>query len=134
MKTVKPNTGVKGFDVVLSNLNKAIREIENRTMGGLIESARLIRVDMDETEPVIPVDLNNLRLSWHTEPFRKGAVWGLLMGFSANYAVFVHEMVDKSNKKINWTRKKSGPKFFEYAIKRNVGLIYKTIVDNVQIK
>jgi len=132
MKSVNPNTGIKGMDVVLSRLNKEITAIKDRTMVGLMEAAILIRRDMDETPPLIPVDTGNLRQSWFVETFRSSTVWGLIMGFSANYAVFVHEMLGKT-KKINWSRPGSGPKFFEASLKRNEQQVLETIRDNAQI-
>ncbi len=132
-RSVMPNTGIKGFDKVLSNLNKEIKRIEGASMKGLVLAAIAIRRDMDRTPPLIPVDTGNLRASWFTSPIsimatRKQA---LLIGFSANYSLFVHEMLDPS---INWSRQNSGPKFFEYAIKRNKDLVIQIIQNNVKIK
>ena len=134
VKSVNPNVGIKGMDVVLANLNKEIMKIEGRSMKGLIEAAILIRRDMDKTPPLIPIDLGNLRASWFTEAIRNVKGFGLLIGFSANYAVFVHEMLDKLNKKINWSRPDSGPKFFEAALKRNKEKILQIIGNNARIK
>jgi len=133
-KSIKPNTGIKGMDIVLSNLNKEIKAIEGRSMQGLIRAAIILRADMDTTPPLIPIDTGNLRSSWFTTNFRQGTMFGLTMGFSANYAVFVHEMVDKGSKVINWSRPDSGPKFFEAALKRNKERILQEIADNATIK
>ena len=137
VKSVNPNIGLKGADIVLSNLNKEIMKIKGRAMAGLIESSIMIRRDMNKTPPLIPLDTGNLRASWFTVTSKsrpegrslagfkgtgrggmekqhlsavsegKGSIgkgFGLIMGFSANYAVFVHEMVDKGSKKINWKK------------------------------
>jgi len=133
-KSIKPNTGVKGMDIILSNLNKEIRAIEGRCMKGLIRAAIIIRADMDKTPPLIPVDTSNLDHSWFTSAYYKGTQFGLTMGFTANYAVFVHEMVDKGGKVINWSRPGSGPKFFEASFKRNKDNVLKEIRDNAEIK
>ena len=56
----------------------------------------------------------------------------LIMGYSANYALFVHEMPEG-----NFTVKKGrvpGPKWFETAFKRNRAKILQIIKDNAQIK
>jgi len=133
-KSIKPNTGLKGMDIVLSNLNKEIKAIEGRTMKGLIQGAIIIHTDMEKTPPLIPIDTGNLRASWFTSTFREGRKFGLTIGFGANYALFVHEMVDKGSKKINWSRPNSGPKFFEASLKRNKDLVLKEIADNAAIK
>ena len=58
----------------------------------------------------------------------------LVMGFSANYATYVHEMVDAGREEgINWKRPGSGPKFFESALKRNKKNILEIIRENTQI-
>lgn len=47
----------------------------------------------------------------------------LIMGFTANYAMWVHEMLGD----INWSRPGSGAKFFEAALSRNTDVIVNTI-------
>ena len=88
---------------------------------------------MEKTPPLIPLDTGNLRASWFTTTFRKFKNLGLILGFNANYAVFVHEMVDKG-KGINWKRPGSGPKFFEAALNRNHKQILQIIAKNASIK
>lgn len=58
------SAGIKGFDEVMTNLNREIEKIKGGTMKGLLESAEIIRKDMDKTPPTIPVDTGNLRQSW----------------------------------------------------------------------
>ena len=114
---------------VLINLNREIKGIENRSMQGLIESSIIVRRDMDQTPPLIPVDTGNLRASWFTTPVRKGTQQGLMVGFNANYAVFVHENVGAQFK-----RPQSGAKFFEASLKRNKQMILETIKQTASIK
>ena len=128
--SVNPNTGIKGFDICLSNINKAILAIDEHSMEGLLLSAALIREDMDKTSPLIPIDVGNLRSSWFATPFREAKQFWVKMGFTANYAIYVHEMIGptKIGKKIDWSRPGSGPKFFEAAVKRN----FKAIMDIIR--
>jgi len=57
------------------------------------------------------------------------------MGFTANYAIFVHEMTDENTgKKINWKRPGSGAKFFEKALYRNKEKILQIMRDNAKIR
>jgi hypothetical protein len=58
------NTGIKGFDEVMRNLNAEIVKIKGRTMQGLIKAAIDIRRDMAHTPPLIPIKTGNLRASW----------------------------------------------------------------------
>ena len=65
---------------------------------------------------------------------------GVVLGYSANYALYVHEnigMHDASNpywakRKKGW-RPNSGPKWFEAAFKRNSKKIVQIVADNAKI-
>ena len=167
VKSVNPNVGIKGMDIVLSNLNREILAIKARSTVGLIEAAIVIRRDMDKTPPLIPIDLGNLRASWFTvtgHGFGAGSRGGqqsgsfvgpqagelsaarstaisegraiasafkgpmVVMGFSANYAMWVHE-----NMGATFQRPGAGPKFFEASLKRNKKKILQIIGANTQI-
>ncbi len=175
-KSVTPGIGIKGMDVVMANLNRAIKKIEIGSYAGMLEAAILIRRDMEKTSPKIPIDTGNLRASWFTvaglnvgkgsgggTPAFKGDNAGELamdhskvvseakaqataltnqglltvfMGFSANYAVFVHEMVGaqfsgREGKKPG--RPGSGAKFLEASLKRNAPAILKLIQKSAKI-
>jgi len=63
----------------------------------------------------------------------------LMMGYSANYSGFVHEMIGanfnpKNRKGTKRRREGAGPKWLESAIKRNTGKIVQIVKDNAQIK
>lgn len=152
---------LKGMKQVMRNLDKAIQDIENRSLKGLILAAIYLRRDMEKTSPTIPVDFGNLRSSWFvvtskgetktTSPIFKeddGTISSsyeqakqtatqlakqsgkptVIIGFGANYAVFVHESVD-----YNFKRPGSGAKFFEEALRRNEEQILKIIQENCLI-
>lgn len=138
---------VKGLDRVMKNLNREIKRIENRSMSGLIKSSVLIRKDMEDTSPKIPVDTGNLRASWFTSTFYDGNNPGLLIGFTAAYAVYVHEMLGRKieisssgtehkfrRKTINWSRPGSGPKYLEAHVKSNTNNILKIIGEKAKIR
>jgi hypothetical protein len=128
-------TGLRGLDIVEANLNKEIRLIEGRSMKGLIEAAAFIRTDMDKTPPLIPVKTGNMRSSWFTIPYRLLHKMAVIIGFSANYSIYVHEMTDdKYSKPIEWTRPGSGPKFFQAAIGRNTNRILEIIRRNARVR
>ena len=131
---------IKGFDKVLSNLNKEINGMKLRSARGLMESAAFIRRDMEKTPPLIPLDTGNLRASWFITRFRMLKGIGLIMGFSANYALVVHERMegapwgDTVVGDVAWKRPGSGPKFFEAALKRNHKEILNILQRNTRIK
>jgi hypothetical protein len=157
---------IKGFEEVMSNLNREIQGIKQRNMKGLIMSAALVRRDTETTPPLTPVDLGNLRASWFvvtpksvpvgkgTSMFRgpeaskmmteheetvieaQGMVMAestaekqfLIMGYSANYALYVHEMLG-----VTFQRPGAGPKWFEASVTRNSKKIVEIVRDNAQI-
>jgi hypothetical protein len=133
-------TNIKGFDKVLRNLSREIQQIKGNSMQGLIESAALIRRDMDKTPPVIPVDTNHLRGSYYSQPIYSGRRMGVIMGFTANYAMIVHERVEGAKwgsgvvGVVRWSRPGSGPKFFEASIKRNKGNILAIIAKRAKVR
>jgi len=145
VRSAKSGKGIKGVDKVIGNLNRQIKGIKLKSAKGLIQAAIIVRRDMDKTEPKIPIDLGNLRASWRVVPFKsqKGAY--ITMGFTANYAVFVHEMVDadftsprvrynKGKKRIYTPRAGSGAKFFSESLKRNKRKMLRVIQESAKIK
>lgn len=163
-RSVNPVSGIKGIDKVLSNLNKEIQAIQERSLKGLIIAGAEVLNDVDKTSPLIPVDLGNLRSSrflvskigtQNASPSFKNdrgdaaqlsydhaqavadarsAISGIrmpvvILGYSANYSIPVHEREDVKN----WSRPGSGPKFLEASLKRNKAKILQTIKDNAKI-
>lgn len=135
------------FRQVMRNLQREIEKIENGSIGGLLRGVIVIRRSMDKDPPLIPVDTGNLRQSWfvtagggrvssesradssvvaaassEAESALKRNVFLVIMGFSANYAIFVHENVGAHFKRPN-----AGAKFFEAAIQRNLDRVLDLI-------
>ena len=75
-------------DNVISNLNKKLQEIQNKSLMGLIKGAKLIYEDMESTVPLIPVDLGNLRKSFFIVTSNGGVIQG-------NSATFVGDDAGK---------------------------------------
>lgn len=159
-------TTIKGFDNVMSNLNREIEGIKNRSMQGLIMSAAYVRQQTEKVAPLTPVDLGNLRASWFVVTAQRVAVGQgpkfkgiiaskmtpehaatvneaqgivatsstgkkkfLMMGYSANYALWVHENIGAEFKRTG-----AGPKWLESAFKRSAPKIILIIKDHAQIK
>lgn len=132
-----PAKYLKGLDDVLGKLKKATDAIPGKTLKGLIRAAIIVRRDMEQTKPKIPVDTGNLRSSYFLVTSNgdtrdgsnpgvpKQAVPGpyVALGFSANYAVKVHEAVN-----VTFQRPGSGAKFLESALDRNA----KSILEMIQ--
>jgi len=139
-------TTIVGFKKVRTTLEKEVRNISFKTGKSLINAAIFIRRDMEVTPPLIPVDTGNLRASWFTQLFRTGNQPFLLLGFTANYAVFVHENVNadftsprmrratKGGKRKMYTpRPGAGAKFLESCLNRNHVTILNIIKGFIQV-
>ena len=120
----------RGMDRVLRNLNMELDKIKVGSAAGLVEAVEFIHADTERTPPVTPVDTGKLRSSWSTRFFRRNKQSVIIFGYSANYALYVHEMIGT----IKWSRPNSGAKWFEYAIKRNVDRILYLIAGRAKIK
>ena len=57
----------------------------------------------------------------------------LVLGFSANYAMFVHEMVG-GGERVNWSRPGSGSKFLQASMRRNMKEGLGLIAQNERIQ
>lgn len=56
----------------------------------------------------------------------------VIFGYSANYAAWVHEMLEK-HPDVNWSREGSGGKWLEAAVKRNSKIIVQIIANESMI-
>lgn len=144
-------TGVKES---MTNINKMLAGVENKTMGGLLAGAQYIRDDMDKTPPHIPNSTGSgrkkktgksgdLERSWQAKPFALSKVKPMVeAGFNIRYATWVHERYPGGPwgagivGDINWTKDNSGAKFLELALKRAQanGNVTKTVANYVAIK
>jgi len=119
---------LRGLNRVVANLNYAIKEIEGRSLKGLLLAVAHVRKEMDNVIPMIPVDTGDLRASWFAIPVNLPAGPAVICGFSANYAVFVHEMIGAA-----FQRPGAGPKFFQSALRRNQDKILQIIWENAKV-
>ncbi len=114
---------------IINNMNKQVKAIENRTMKGLLRATVPVRRSMDKTAPKIPIDTGNLRSSWGITTYKEGGESAVIMGFSANYAAKVHEMVGARFK-----RPGAGAKFFQAAIHESEDEMLRVIREEAKIK
>jgi len=165
---VRRKTYVTGGQKILDNISKAIKDIEGRTLQGLIEAAIDVIRDTELTSPTVPVELGNLRNSRFVTSSRgaslgegakfvnkgKGAAGRtrkmaqqhssimkvyaqaarqerkplVTLGYSANYATYVHENVGAK-----FQRPGSGAKWLQAAVTRNRKRILETIRNHAKV-
>ena len=138
-----------GVREVRAALNAKLLAIKGGTMKGLLIAATHIKEDMEVTPPVIPVDTGALRAAFKIIPktayrtTKAGTqIDAVELGWPDtkiqrkgesvdNYAAYVHEMTSPPYGDINWSKPNSGPKFFEYALKRNAPVIVQIIKQTI---
>lgn len=114
---------VNNVTVILKNLNREIKAIENRTRSGLAAAALVVKAAaLKET----PVDTNNLRGSAFTETFDTPDGPAATIGYTAEYAVYVHE-IDKNYVVGNF-------QFLRNALMNNQTRVLKIIERSARIK
>lgn len=120
-----------GVDRVLSNLNKEVAAIENRTVAGVLEAGLTVkRRSMELT----PRKTGNLVRSSYVNLYQNVSGPGVEVGYTAKYAPFVHEIYRhwKSHKVIvhpvgQW-------KFLETALKELSGTILEIIRKRTKVR
>jgi len=149
-------TDLDSLHRVMKNLQREMDKIQGASLKGVLRGAVVIRRSMDFDPPLVPVDTGNLRQSWFVTDstggtqamskadssvvatataMAKAATHGIkdsflvIMGFSANYAAFVHEKVGA-----HFQRPGAGAKFFEASIKRNAHRVLELIKEEARIK
>jgi len=79
---------VVGLEDVKKNLNREINAIKGRTYAGLLAAGLFVE---GEAKGLAPVDTGALKNSGFT---RKSGALAVEVGFSAAYAIFVHENLE----------------------------------------
>jgi len=101
-------TRTAGLPRVISKLNREIRQIEGRTGAGMLEAGKFIEGESNE---LAPMEFGVLVNSSFTKEVIGGRQPIVAVGYTAEYAPFVHEMPATNN----FTKPGSGPKFLERA-------------------
>jgi len=127
--TTSASRKIAGMDNVIRNLNREIDNMRKGSIIGLVEAVEFIHADTEKTPPLTPVDTGNLRSSWSTILYRQKKRSFIMFGYTANYALYVHEMLGN----INWSRPNSGAKWLQYAIYRNTPIIKHILRRSIRI-
>jgi hypothetical protein len=123
-----------GIELVTANVNAVLKKMKLSGHAGLVSAANYVLTDADRGQsPKIPALTGTLRASRFAEPLTtaKGDPF-VLLGYSANYAAAVHEMmISPSGKPIDWTRPGSGPKFLQSSLTRNASKITAIVAKHI---
>jgi len=129
MSSTAASRKIRGMDKVVANLNREIGKMRKGSIIGLASAVEYIHADTEKTPPLTPVDTGNLRSSWSTRLFRRAKRSFIMFGYTANYALYVHEFLGP----VKWSRPHSGAKWLQYAIYRNLPVIKHIIRRSARI-
>ena len=87
-------TRVTGLEQVLRNLAASKDVIGERVARGLSKAGVFLQ---HESQKVVPVQTGNLKGSAFTRRFGQGVHADVVVGYTANYAAFVHEDLTKAH-------------------------------------
>ncbi len=104
---------MKGMSDFLKNLNNTVGIIKTAGAKGLASAAIVVK---GESMKICPVDKGLLINSAYTNPMtEKGTLLSVELGYSQDYAPYVHEMPANTN----WQKPGAENKFLEKALLRN---------------
>jgi len=129
---------VKGLDTVIKNLNKEINGLRQRTYSGLLAGGAFLEGAAKKKTPLVT---GNLRASGYHRGLQKNPP-AVEIGFSAAYAVFVHENLEQKLKGKPRPKSAGGgtywdkgePKFLENALLENQRKIFDIVKSHAEVK
>lgn len=111
---------LRGSDVVKRNLRRALDNMTDGAEQGLLAAATFISGEAGE---ITPQEFGVLINSRFVDTGRDGGGLVARVGYTALYAVFVHEMPETNN----FTKPDTGPKFLERPLDENHQTILRII-------
>lgn len=123
------NVIVKGVPDTSRRLGRAFSRIKARTPEGLEKAADYLEMKTLTISPTTPKKTGHLRDSFFRYAVRDRTNRAVLtLGYSAPYAMWVHEMLGA----VNWTEPGSGAKWLQIAMRREqkgmVRIVRETII------
>ena len=82
---------IEGVEEIRARLKAADRKLGFQVRAGLIKAGLLL---LRESKKIVPVDTSNLKNSGDTKPLGHGWATDVVVFYTAEYAVYVHERTD----------------------------------------
>lgn len=121
---------VTGLVETRMRVARMLGRVKNETPLMLIKSARRVKRRADTVYPRIPKDTGKLEKSWEIILHNPKSDTPIVeAGFTADHALYVHEMPDSNN----FTRPGSGPKYLETHLKHEQGVMQFYIANEVRV-
>lgn len=126
------NARVDGMQPTLHRIQMELMGVKNRTYKGMYLAMKHLEFQMDNENPVVPIDTKAMRESWFILGSKHATNNPIITaGYRAWYAPMVHEMIGRD---INWTRPGSGPKWLQIHFARNVEEMKLIVAQHAMIK
>jgi hypothetical protein len=90
------NKNIKGADAIVSKCDRYPAELAAGVHRGLVKAGLAL---LRASQKIVPVDTGNLRSSGFTRAEGTGWQTKVSVGYTASYAVFVHENLENRHKK-----------------------------------
>jgi len=124
---------INGFDLLLANYGAEMEKIGITSRAGLIRVAKFIQRETESVAPLVPIGKTAvLHHSFEIHNISSGVKGnrkhGIMFGYSANYALWVHEMIGA-----HFKREGAGAHWFRAAIERNHDVIMQILIAETKI-
>jgi len=86
---------IDGVRDIQRNLCKADSRIRKALERGVVKAGLYIQ---RESQRIVPVDTGNLKASAFTRKIGSGVKFDVIVGYTASYAIYVHENIEEKNK------------------------------------
>jgi len=123
---------VTGVDQVIANLG-IISEKANQA--GRVATVRAMDAIMGVSQQRCPRGVTGyLERSHFVDEYDEGELYSVIAGYSAEYAIYVHEMLDPTElgNPVHWTKPGSGPKFLEDPFNESSGNIPSYVANAIK--
>jgi len=137
---------IEGMEGILDSLQKVNKDLGKDVQRGLTQGGLLIQ---REAQKITPVDTGNLKNSAGTRVFGSGWATEVVVFYTAEYAVYVHENTQAAHgeafnkkyrkeiaSKTNRTRNRGSnqtAKFLEIALKRNWETVLQMVAKKAEL-
>lgn len=123
MPSMSNKFGINMRTIVLKNavrgLTNQILKMQMATVAGVNAAADYLKEQTENVPPTTPKDKGDLRKSFFKRVTEVPNGIQLEVGYSAPYALYVHEMTSPPYGLVQWTEPGSGPKWFEIHIQKD---------------
>jgi hypothetical protein len=130
------NARIVGTRNVIRAFQYRVGQIQGATIAGMEMAAEYLHNNMETIPPLVPVSNDikdeHLRDTWEVETMVTPVGGKITMGYTKEYAWYVHEMTHPPYGDVKWTRPGSGPHWFMESLQRDRPAMLDIIAVNAE--